>query len=124
MTEFSERQVRIQIKEQIDRMKRKKGSAYIMLSCVVLIITHLLLIASETAGYVYSGSEDEGDPTVAGGTIRDSKEQLGMVMFVCVCLCVCLSVSVSVCVYVCLCVRLSVCLSVCVYVSLHVKRMR
>ncbi|XP_065888960.1 serine/threonine-protein kinase mig-15-like isoform X2 [Dysidea avara] len=57
VTEFSERQVRIQIKEQIDRMKRKK--------------------ASETAGYVYSGSEDEGDPTIAGGTIKDSKEHLG-----------------------------------------------
>ena len=49
-------------------------------SCDVLIVAYLLLIASETAGYVYSGSEDEGDPTVAGGTIRDSKEQLGMVL--------------------------------------------
>ena len=47
--------------------------------CVALIVAHLLLIASETAGYVYSGSEDEGDPTVAGGTIKDSKEQLGMI---------------------------------------------
>jgi len=36
--------------------------------------------ASETAGYVYSGSEDEGDPTIAGGTIKDSKEHLGVLL--------------------------------------------
>ena len=53
-----------------------------LVSYPLLIVVHLLLIASETAGYVYSGSEDEGDPTVAGGTIRDSKEQLGR--FVCI----------------------------------------
>jgi len=47
--------------------------------CIALNVASLLLIAQETAGYVYSGSEDEGDPTVAGGTIRDSKEQLGMI---------------------------------------------
>lgn len=38
MTDFSERQVRIQIKDQIDRMKRKKQSEE----------------------YEWSGSEDEG----------------------------------------------------------------
>ena len=65
-------------------MKRKKGSD--VLSCPLLIVAHLLLIASETAGYVYSGSEDEGDPTVAGGTIRDSKEQLGR--YICLSVCV------------------------------------
>ena len=52
---------------------------------IVLNVAPLLLIAQETAGYVYSGSEDEGDPTVAGGTIRDSKEQLGMITRVCTC---------------------------------------
>lgn len=52
---------------------------YVVTLCV-LIVAHLLLVAQETAGYVYSGSEDEGDPTVAGGTIRDSKEQLGMLI--------------------------------------------
>lgn len=62
-------------------MKRKKGNeSKLCVCCAVLIVAHLLLIASETAGYVYSGSEDEGDPTVAGGTIRDSKEQLGMII--------------------------------------------
>lgn len=49
MTDFNERQVRIQIKDQIDRMKRKK-------------------IADE---YEYSGSDEEGGsldmPTVKKG---------------------------------------------------------
>ena len=27
---------------------------------------------------MYSGSEEEGDPTIAGGTIKDSKEHLGL----------------------------------------------
>ena len=60
MTDFSDRQVRIQIKDQIDRMKRKK----------------------QLDEYEWSGSEDEGgslDPP----TVKKHGEG------VCVCVCAC-----------------------------------
>ena len=64
VTDFSDRQVRIQIKDQIDRMKRKK----------------------QLDEYEWSGSEDEGgslDPP----TVKKHGE--GVCVCVCECVCVC-----------------------------------
>ena len=76
VNDFNERQVRIQIKDQIDRMKRKKGT-YSILGCLVWCKSHdcHMLYPPPAQGLDFTmGCDSEDDETVNPRLLDEGEE--------------------------------------------------